>query len=132
MSGVPSAFILVLVEVDDLVTPEGVAVVLDLLMVAEPFVMVDDLVMPTGLFIVLDFVVTLVPGWVVLLVVVIFDELPLIVVAGAVVGVWARAAVEPSRLSETRSPKMRFIKKGVDGENMGLLRGLGPRSWLTM
>ena len=87
MSGVPSAFILVLVEVDDLVMPEGVVMVLDLLMVAEPFVMVDDLVMPAGLFIVLDFVVTLVPGWVILLVVVIFEELLLIVVAGAVVGV---------------------------------------------
>ena len=46
--------------------------------------MVDDLVMPAGLFIVLDLVVTFVPGWVVLLVV-IFDELVLIcvVVAGA-------------------------------------------------
>ena len=119
MSGVPSAFILVLVEVDDLVMPEGVAVVLDLLMVAEPFVMVDDLVMPAGLLIVLDFVVTFALGWVVLLVVVIFDELLLIgavagVAAGAVAGVWARAAVEPSRLSETRNPKMRFIKKGLE------------------
>ena len=82
MSGVPSAFILVLVEV--LVMPEGVVIVLDFCIVALLFVMVDDLVMPAGLFIVLDLVVTFVPGWVVLLVV-IFDELVLIcvVVAGA-------------------------------------------------
>ena len=40
----------------------GVAVVLDLLIVAPLLVMVDDLVMPAGLLIVLDFVVTLVAG----------------------------------------------------------------------
>jgi len=64
--------------------PEGVVIVLDFCIVAPLFVMVDDLVMPAGLFIVLDLVVTFVPGWVVLLVV-IFDELVLIcvVVAGA-------------------------------------------------
>ena len=47
----PSAFILVLVDVEelDLVMPEGVVIVL-------------DLVMPAGLLIVLDFVVTLVAG----------------------------------------------------------------------
>ena len=64
--------------------PEGVAIVLDFCIVALLFVMVDDLVMPAGLFTVLDLVVTFVPGWIVLLVV-IFDELVLIcvVVAGA-------------------------------------------------
>ena len=64
--------------------PEGVVIVLDFCIVALLFVMVDDLVMPAGLFIVLDLVITFVPGWVVLLVV-IFDELVLIcvVVAGA-------------------------------------------------
>ena len=64
--------------------PEGVAIVLDFCIVALLFVMVDDLVMPAGLFTVLDLIVTFVPGWIVLLVV-IFDELVLIcvVVAGA-------------------------------------------------
>ena len=60
ISGVPSAFILALVEV--LVMPEGVVIVLDLRIVAPLFVMVDDLVIPAGLRIVLDFVVTLTPG----------------------------------------------------------------------
>ena len=60
----PSAFILVLIDVEelDLVMPEGVVIVLDLLVVAEPLVIVLDLVMPAGLVIVLDFVVTLVAG----------------------------------------------------------------------
>ena len=53
---------LVDVEELDLVMPEGVVIVLDLLVVAEPLVMVLDLVMPAGLVIVLDFVVTLVAG----------------------------------------------------------------------
>ena len=58
------AFILVLVDVEelDLVMPEGVVTVLELLVVAEPLVIVLDLVMPAGLLIVLDFVVTLVAG----------------------------------------------------------------------
>ena len=88
MSGVPSAFILVLVEV--LVMPEGVVIVLDFCIVAPLFVMVDDLVMPAGLFIVLDLVVTFVPGWVVLLVVIVDERVLICVVvagAGVVAGV---------------------------------------------
>ena len=121
MSAVPSAFILVLVavEVEEvLLMPEGVVIVLDLLPVAAPLVMVLDLVMPAGLVMVFDCTVTFVPGWVVLLVV-IFEELLLIVVVGAGVvvaaGVWAIAAELPSRLRETRNPKMRFIKQGIEG-----------------
>ena len=132
----PSAFILVLVEV--LVMPEGVVIVLDFFIVAPPFVMVDDLVIPAGLLIVLDFVVTRAPGWVILLVV-IFDELVLIVAAGAgvaggvVAGVWARATELPRRLKETRKPKIRFITNWeLVGENMGLLRGFGRRSWASI
>ncbi|GAB3584728.1 hypothetical protein GCM10027345_32130 [Hymenobacter daeguensis] len=104
MSAVPSAFTCVLLEVDDvLVMPEGVVMVLDLLIVPALLVVVDDFDMPAGFCMVLDFVVTFVPGWVVL-VVVVFDEL-LIVAAGA----WAWETVLPSRLRERRKPKMRFI-----------------------
>ena len=90
--------------------PEGVVVVLDLLIVAEPFVMVLDLLIPAGLLIVLERVVTRVPGCVVLLVV-IFEELLLIVAAGAgvVAGVCASATVLPRRPKEMRKPKIRFI-----------------------
>ena len=113
MSAVPSAFILVLLdveEVDDLVMPEGVVIVLDLLIVPELLLMVDDFDIPAGLVIVLDFVVTFVPGWVVL-VVVVFEALLLIVpvAAGVAAGVWALATEAPSRLRERRKPKMRFI-----------------------
>lgn len=118
MSAVPSAFILVLVEVevDDLLALEGAAVVLDLLITAWFLVEVLDLDRPAGFCIVLDLVVTFVPGWVVL--VVIFDELLLIVAAGAGVvvvaaGVWAKATELPRKLIETRKPKMRFIKVGI-------------------
>jgi hypothetical protein len=82
MSGVPSAFMCVLVEV--LVMPEGVVMVLDLLMVAWFFDIVEDLLMPTGLVEVVVRVVV-VAGTCAVLVVVIFDELVLIVpVAGEV------------------------------------------------
>ena len=107
MSAVPSAFTLVLVEVEDLLMLAGVVVV------AVPLVEVLDLVVPIGLLMVLDFDVTFVPGWVVLLVVMV-DALLLIVVAGAagvVAGAWASATELPSRLSEKRKPKMRFIKR---------------------
>jgi hypothetical protein len=60
MSGVPSAFILVLVEV--LVLPEGVVMVLDRVTVPWFMVLVDDLVMPAGLRMVVDLVVVAVPG----------------------------------------------------------------------
>ncbi|GAA3993393.1 hypothetical protein GCM10022407_42050 [Hymenobacter antarcticus] len=109
---------LVDVEELDFVMPEGVVIVLDLLVVAEPLVMVLDLVMPAGLVIVLDFVVTLLAGTCAVRVV-IFEELVLIVevlVGGVGAGVWARAAELPSRLSETRKPMMRFINQEVKGE----------------
>jgi hypothetical protein len=102
-------------EVEDLVMPEGVVMVLDLLIVPVPLVIVDDFDIPAGLVIVLDFVVTFVPGWVVL--VVIFDELLLIVPAagGVATGVWAETTEPPSRLKETRKPRMRFIKLRIEG-----------------
>lgn len=143
MSGVPSAFILVLVEVEevDFVVPAGVAVVLDLLMVAELLVIVLDLVLAAGAAIVPDLAVLAglaiglglaaaglagAPALVVAFaagvctaVVVIFDDLVLFVVvpAGAAgAAVWARAAEPPKRLNETRKLRMRFIKSGFKGE----------------
>ena len=72
------------VEVEVLVMPEGVVMVLDLLMVAWLFDIVEDLLMPAGLVEVVVRVVV-VAGTCVVLVVVIFDELLLMVpVAGAV------------------------------------------------
>ena len=113
ISAVPSAFILVLDEVDDddiLVLPEGVVIVLDLVMVPEPLVVVLDLLMPAGLVMVLDLVVTLVPGvWVER--VVVFDEVLLMVLVAGV-AVWACTTELPSRLRETRKPRMRFIIRG--------------------
>ena len=85
MSGVPSAFILVLVEVDEaevLVVPAGVVIVLDLVVVPALLVIVLDLLIPAGLLIV--------------------------PVAGTAVWAWA---APPSRLSEMRKPMMRFIKR---------------------
>lgn len=113
MSGVPSAFILVLVDVDEaevLVVPEGVLMVLDFVIVPALFVIVLDLLMPAGLVIVLDLTVVRVAGvWAVVVILVVFDELVLIVpVAG--MGVWAWAAAPPSKLRETRKPRMRFMK----------------------
>ena len=134
MSAVPSAFILgpveveVEVEVDvlDLVMPDGVVIVLDLLVVAALLVIVLDLVMPDGVVIVLDLVVvaaapaaapglvvTFMAGAWVVRVAVIFDTLALVleVLAGGVAaGVWARATEPPKKLSETRKLRMRFIK----------------------
>ena len=119
MSGVPSAFILVLVEVEvdeaeDFVMPEGVVMVLDLVIVPALFVVLLDLLMPAGLVIVLDLVVVRVAGvWAVVVILVVFDELVLIVpVAGVAVWAWAAA---PSRLSETRKPRMRFMLKRMSG-----------------
>ena len=113
MSGVPSAFIFVLVEVDEaevLVVPAGVVIVLDFVIVPALLVIVLDLLIPAGLVIVLDLVVVRVAGvWAVVVILVVFDELLLIVpVAG--VAVWAWAA-PPSRLSERRKPIMRFMKR---------------------
>ena len=105
MSGVPSAFILVLVEV--LVMPEGVVMVLDLLMVAELFDMVEDLLMPAGLVEVVVRVVVVLGTWVVR-VVVIFDELAL-VVAGVV---WAWAARPLVTNKAASNPNKRFMVCG--------------------
>lgn len=83
--------------------PEGVVMVLDLLMVAWLFDMVADLLMPAGL---VDVVVrVVVVGACVVLIVVIFDEL-LLIVAGAV---WAWAARPPVTSKAARNPKKRFM-----------------------
>ena len=117
MSAVASAFMLVLVEVEDedLDMPEGVVMVLDLLITAWFFVEVLDFDIPAGFCMVRDLVVTFVPGWVILLVVV-FDEL-LIVAAGAcegtAAGVWASATEPPRKLNDTRKLRMRFIKQEI-------------------
>jgi hypothetical protein len=111
--------VLVEVAVDDiLVLPAGVAVVLDLLIVPELLVIVLDFDMPAGLVIVVDLVVIFVAGACEVVILVVFDELALMVlvvpvVAGAVV--WARAAEPPSRLRETRKPRMRFIRMKSEG-----------------
>ena len=114
MSAVPSAFMRVLVEVEDLVMPEGVVIVLDLLIVPELLLIVDDLLMPAGFVIVLDFVVVRVAGACEALVV-IFDELLLIQVfveaGGMAAGVWVRAKVPPNRLRKRRKPKMRSMTR---------------------
>ena len=118
---VPEGVVIVL---DLVIVPEllvlagGVAMVLVLVIVPALLVLVDDLVMPAGLVIVVDFVVVDAAGVCVLLAV-ILDELLLNLGAAAAGGVaagvaagavWARAADPPSRLSETRKPRMRFIK----------------------
>ena len=68
----------------DLVMPEGVVMVLDLLVLASDLVMVDDLCMPAGLVMVFDLVVVEVVGACDVVVVDIFDELLLMVVVGVV------------------------------------------------
>jgi hypothetical protein len=104
MSGVPSAFILVLAEV--FVTPEGVVMVLDLLTVAWFFAVVEDLLKPIGLVVVVVRVVV-VAGACDTLVVVMFDELLLTVpVAGAV---WAWAERPPTTSKVAKNPKKRFM-----------------------
>lgn len=97
MSGVPSAFIFVLVEVDE----------------------AEVLVAPMGLVVVLDLVVVRAAGvWAVVVILVVFVELVLTVpVTGA--GVWACTALPPSKLREMRKPMMRFIVKRVKGEKDG-------------
>ena len=98
----PSAFIFVLVEV--LVMPEGVVMVLVLLMPAADLVEVLDLCMPAGLVMV-DVLVVVVAGVCDVVVVVIFDEL-LLIVAGVV---WAWAARPPVTSKAARNPKKRFM-----------------------
>jgi hypothetical protein len=52
----------VLLDVEDFVMPEGVVIVLDLVIEPGLLVMVLDLDMPAGFSTALDFVVTRVPG----------------------------------------------------------------------
>jgi hypothetical protein len=84
---------LVLVVVADLLMPEGVVIVLDLLMVAWLLVEVVDLLMPAGLVMVVVLVVVLAAGACDVLVVVIFDVLLIVVAVGVV---WAWAATVPA------------------------------------
>ncbi len=107
-------------DVDILDEPEGVVIVLDLAIVPEPLVIVLDFDIPAGLVIVLDLVVTFVAGACEVVIFVVFEELLLIVlmvplpaagVAGAVVWAWV---APPSRLRETRNPRMRFITKKMN------------------
>jgi len=88
--------VLVLVVVDDLLMPEGVVMVLDLLMLAWLLVVVDDLLMPAGLVMVVVRVVVLAAGACVVLVVIVFDVLLVVVAAGVV---WAWAAKLPATSS---------------------------------
>jgi hypothetical protein len=75
---------LVLVVVDDLLMPEGVVMVLDLLMLAWLFVVLDDLRMPAGLVMVVVLVVVWVAGACDTLVVVVCDALLVVVAVGVV------------------------------------------------
>ena len=111
MSGVPSAFILVLVEV--LVMPEGVVMVLDLLIVAWFFDIVAVLLMPAGLVDDVERVVVVVAGVCDVRVVVIFDELALIEPVAGVVWAWVERLPTTSRAE--RKPKRRFITSGENG-----------------
>ena len=106
--------------------PEGVVMVLDLLVVAPLLVVVDDLVMPAGFCMVLDLVVVVrVAGACAVEVrvdILVELELILLVEAGGVAwvgtvaaGVWAKEAEPPNRLREKRKPRMRFIRSGNEG-----------------
>jgi hypothetical protein len=99
---------LVLVVVDDLLMPEGVVMVLDLLMLAWLLVVPDDLLMPAGLVMVVVLVVVRATGACDTLVVVVFEELLLIVVAAGVV--WALAAKLLATIRAARKPERRFMR----------------------
>lgn len=86
--------------------PDGVVIVLDLLMVAWLFDLAEVLRMPAGLVEVVVRVVVVLGTWVVL-VVVIFDELVLIVPVAGVV--WACAARPPVTNKAAKNPKKRFM-----------------------
>jgi len=89
--------------------PEGVVMVLDLLMVAWLFDVVAILLTPIGWVEVLVFVVVVVAaGACIVLVVVIFDELLVVPMAGAV---WAWAERPPATSRVARKPKKRFMVK---------------------
>ena len=112
----PIAYIFDLVEVlvvlVDLVMPEGVVMVLDLVVVAAALVVLA-LLMPAGLVMVLDLVVVVVVAGVCDVLVVIFDELLVVVAAGVV---WAAADRLPATTNRARVWEKRFMgerKKGV-------------------
>ena len=112
--------VVVLVVLVDLVMPEGVVMVLVLLMPAADLVEVLDLCMPAGLVMV-DVLVVVVAGVCDVVVVDIFDELLLIVVPGVV---WAWAERLPVTTSRARICEKRFMgerKKG--GKSSGVLNG---------
>jgi hypothetical protein len=105
---------LVLVVVDDLVMPEGVVMVLDLLALAADLVVVADLLMPAGLVMVVDLVVVVAAaGFCTVLVVVIFDELLLVVATGVV---WAWADRPPATTNKARIWEMRFMVRKKKSE----------------
>ena len=122
MSGVPSAFILVLLVV--LLMPEGVLT--ECVRVLVVVLMLPAGVWPVPVVEVEDFDTTAPGRGVILLLVVIRDELVcieelcfVVVVAAPVAAgaaVWASTEVAPSRLSEARKPRIRFMKMGFRDE----------------
>jgi hypothetical protein len=104
--------VVVLVVLVDLVMPEGVVMVLVLLMPAADLVEVADLLIPAGLVLTVVLVVV-VAGFCDIVVVVIFDELLLIVVAAG--GVWAAADRLPAATSRARVCERRFICERENG-----------------
>jgi hypothetical protein len=98
--------VVVLVVLVDLVMPDGVVMVLVLLMPVADLVEVADLLMPAGLVLTVVLVVE-VAGFCDVVVVVIFDELLLIVVAVGVV--WAVADRLPAATSRARVCERRFM-----------------------
>jgi hypothetical protein len=102
---------LVLVVVDDLLMPEGVVMVLDLLMLAWLLVVLDDLLMPAGLVMVVVRVVVL-AGACVVLVVIVFDVLLMVVAVGVV---WALTA----KLPATSRAAKREVKRCMGCEKRG-------------
>ena len=87
----------VLVVLVDLVMPEGVVMVLDLVVLAADLVVAADLLMPAGLVVVVDLVVVVAGVCDVL--VVIFDELLIVVAAGVA---WAAADRLPATTNRAR------------------------------
>jgi hypothetical protein len=103
--------VVVLVVLVDLVMPEGVVMVLVLLMPVADLLMVCDLCIPAGLLMVVVLVVV-VAGACDVVVVVIFDELLLIVVPGVV---WAWAEKPPATTSKARVCEMLFMGERENG-----------------
>ena len=110
---IPGAVLaLVLVVVDDLLMPEGVVMVLDLLVLVWLLAVVDDFVMPAGLVMVVVLVVVR-AGACDTLVVIVFDELLLIVVAAGVVWAWAAKLLATTRAA--KKPERRFMCERREG-----------------